>query len=174
MHVIGHDDRGLEIDSLPVVVQAMRQNEIARRVGEGIANEFTESHENGMTRLLVMWHAPPIFVFACKDGRVGHDLWKARTSPAVGDARTSKLFTFRVGRTLLSAAFDFDFDLTLTLTCLPLLFDLALLLQPLGKIKINPNVKTGGQECPPYTRPRINPANHPALPPLAPKWSMYL
>ncbi len=48
---------------------------------------------------------------------------------------------------------------------LPLLFDFPLILAGPGKIKINPKVKTGGQECPPYTRPRIDPANHPALAP---------
>src|SRR5271157_2674513 len=122
----------------------MREYKIARRVGEGIANEFTESHEDGMTRLLVVWHAPPIFVFAGKDGRVGHDRLKPRTRSAVGDGRTSKVFVFHVGRTLLSAAFDFDFAFGLAL-------DSPLLLRS-GKIKVNPKVKSGGQECPPYTR----------------------
>ena len=74
MHVIGHDDCGLEIDSLPVVIYAMRENQVARRVGKGIADEFAESHEDGTAGFLVMRHAAPITVFAGKDRRVGHNL----------------------------------------------------------------------------------------------------
>jgi hypothetical protein len=72
MHMVGHDDCGLQVDSLSMVVNAMRQNEVARRVGEGIADELTESHKDGMARLLIMRHAPPIFVFVSEDGGVDH------------------------------------------------------------------------------------------------------
>ena len=81
MHVIGHDHCGLEGDSLPVVMDTMYENEIARRVGEGIADEFAEGHKDGAARLLVMWHAPPIFVFAAEGRKVGHNLLKARSMP---------------------------------------------------------------------------------------------
>ncbi len=81
MYVIGHDDCGMEVDSLPVVMQAMRENEIAGGVGEEIADELTEGHEDGTARLLVMRQSPPILVFAAEGGKFGHDLLQAKTMP---------------------------------------------------------------------------------------------
>jgi hypothetical protein len=87
----------------------MRENEIARRVGEGVANEFAEGHKDGAARLLVMWHASPIFVFAAEGRKVGHDLLKTRTMPLSVTAEHAERLLSRVERTLLSAAFDLDF-----------------------------------------------------------------
>jgi hypothetical protein len=72
----------------------MRENQIARCGGEGIANEFAESHEDGMAWLLVVRHAPPIFVFAGKNRRIGHNRLQPQTRSAVGDAGTRKMFVF--------------------------------------------------------------------------------
>jgi hypothetical protein len=52
--------------------------------------------------------------------------------------------TERVGRTLLSAAFDVALAVAVAFVRMP-------------KIKANHKVKIGGQECPPYTR--IDPTN---------------
>ena len=88
--MIGHDHCGVEIDSLPVVMYTVRENEIARRVGEGIADEFAEGHKNRTARLLVMRHAPPILVFAAEGMKVGHDSLKARTMPPSVTAERAK------------------------------------------------------------------------------------
>jgi hypothetical protein len=144
MHMIGHDHGGMQIDSPPVVMYAMRENEMACSVGERIVDEFAEGHKDRVTWLLVVWHAPPIFVFAAERRMVGHDLLKTRTMAlsVTGVHPTSSLSS--VERTLLSAAFDFDFGF------------LADLGNVKNKIKINSKIKGGGQECPPYmglTRP---------------------
>src|SRR5271166_2248479 len=94
MDMIRHDHRGLKIDSLAVVMETMRENQIARRVGEGIADELAESHKDRTARLLVMWHAPPIFVFAAEGRSVGHSPLKPRIRVCVSDGRTSRAFGF--------------------------------------------------------------------------------
>src|SRR5713226_4254402 len=109
MHVVGHNDRCLEIDSLPVVVHAVRQNEIARRVRERIADELTESHKRGTPCQLVMWHTAAVFVFVGEDSGVDHTPFKGEPRELSVTPEHSKC-SF-VGRTLLSAALEVDFDL---------------------------------------------------------------
>src|SRR5580704_15933287 len=96
MHVIGHDHCGPDIDSLAVVMYTMRENEIACLVGEGITNEFAEGHKDSAARLLVMRHAPSIFVFAAESGRVGHDSIEGSKHGLVSDGWTSKMLIFFV------------------------------------------------------------------------------
>jgi hypothetical protein len=85
----------------------MRENEMACRVGEGIVDEFAEGHKDRVTRLLVVWHAPPIFIFAAEGRMVGHDLLKAQIMALSVTGKHAISSLSRVERTLLSAAFDF-------------------------------------------------------------------
>ena len=84
MYVIGHDDDDLQVEPLSVVVDAVRENKIACRAGEGNANQLAESHKERTARLLVMRHAPAVFVFVSKDARTSHGLLQAaRSAPSV-------------------------------------------------------------------------------------------
>ena len=64
MHVIGHDDSGFEVDAPAVVIEAMGQDEIARGTGQGIAVDFAEGNKDDRARVLIVGHAPSVFVFA--------------------------------------------------------------------------------------------------------------
>jgi len=111
----------------------MRENEIARRVGEGIADEFAESHKDGTARLLVMRHAPRYSYLRLRTGESAILYRRREPWPLSVTAEHAKSLLSRVERTLLSAAFDVG-------SC------------GLGESN-QQQVKGGGQECPPYTQP---------------------
>ncbi len=85
MDVVGHDDCGLQIEALSMVMETVRKNDIACWAGEGSANELAESYKQGTARLLVMRHAPPVFIFAFKVARNSHGPFQCRDTCAVSD-----------------------------------------------------------------------------------------
>jgi len=85
MYVIGHDDGDLQVEALSVVVDAVRENKIACWAREGTANQLAESHKERTARLLVMRHAPAVFVFVFKIARTQHGSLECLTAGAVCD-----------------------------------------------------------------------------------------
>ena len=54
----------MEIESLPIIMDAMRKNEIARRIREWIADELTETHKEWTAGWLKMRQPAPVMIFA--------------------------------------------------------------------------------------------------------------
>src|SRR5438309_835088 len=72
MHMIRHHDHRFEIDSLAVVMQAMRQNNIARRFRKRRPVRLAEGHKEDAPHQLIMRHPAPVFVFMSKNRGIGH------------------------------------------------------------------------------------------------------
>src|ERR1700687_2255747 len=91
MHVIGHHDRGMELDSLSVAVHAVLKNDVAGICRERISGQPAESHEDCPVGFLVMRQAAPVVVVVGQRRRFGHRLFKPRALVAVCDGWTIDL-----------------------------------------------------------------------------------
>ena len=72
MHVIGHYDDGVELDSLSVIMKAMLENNVACRRREGLATEFAEGYEYWLARFLVVRKIATVFIHAVESDMFGH------------------------------------------------------------------------------------------------------
>jgi hypothetical protein len=83
MDVIGHNDCGMEIDSLSVVMDTMREKEIARRVGERFPDQFAERDKQRPSEVLEMRQPAPVIIFASRG--FSHASLQCRNQPVVCD-----------------------------------------------------------------------------------------
>ncbi len=74
MHMIGHDDGGVQIESFTVVMNTVLKNGVQCGIRKRLSNKFAEGHEQSSAGILKVRQPPPIVVFARKNARIGHDL----------------------------------------------------------------------------------------------------
>jgi len=106
--MIRHHNRSMKLKTSPVITQTVKEHGVPGFRRKGVSIALAKCYEQCSSCFLIVGQLPPVFVLPIKRA-VGHRVT-------------------RMGRTLLSVAFDF-----IVQSC------------------DSKNVNRGGQECPPHT-----------------------